>query len=199
MYARFVSNRSPLLLAVGAFSAASACASPHRAPPFEPFPPQPSTPPVQWGTPWPTVPVDPEKIARLAATCHGIASDIEALKPRFAQLSEFDSSAKKYFVMGGFSSCRIGYTYHCHRSSRRGGWSTLVPNPDPDGVWFHVGLWDESDPSESMSQINTQPSIPRWHIEGQKVTYLILEGEKSTPLSGEIFQILKNHGLTQDD
>jgi hypothetical protein len=39
-----------------------------------------------------------------------------------------------------------------------------LPNPNPDGIWFHIGVWDPNDPAEANSQINTQPVMPPWWI-----------------------------------
>ena len=62
-------------------------------------------------------------------------------------------------------------------------------------VWFHIGLWDENDQSESMSQLNTQPVMPRRTIGSRRVTYLILEGEKTTPVGEAIMDVLTRHGV----
>ena len=124
--------------------------------------------------------------------CQNIARDIEKLKLKYPQLKEFDPAKNL-----NKQRCKISYTYKCHDPDRRSGWAGGVPNPDPDGIWFYIGLWDENDPQEKMAQINTQPVIPLWYINGRRVTYLILEGEKTNSVSEQIFEILRKHGLQE--
>ena len=122
--------------------------------------------------------------------CENIAKDIELLKIDYPQLKEFALS--KNLNKNG---CKIEYEYKCHISERNVGWIAQVPNPDPAGLWFYISLWDENDPVESLSQINTQPIIPLWYINKRRVTYLILEGKKTKSLDKEILKILKKYGL----
>ena len=122
--------------------------------------------------------------------CRNIAADIAALKDRFPQLTEFTPS-----VANQKSNCSIDYEYHCRQPAGRAGWAGAAPNPDPDGVWFYIGLWDESDPSQAESQINSQPAIPRRHIGNRRVTFLILEGGRTASVNEAILAILKKHGL----
>ena len=124
------------------------------------------------------------------AECAAIAADIEALKASHAELADFD--AKKAVTK---ADCTIGYTFRCHKPTGRGGWTAAVPNPDPDGIWFHIGIWDPSDPSEAMSQINTQPVIPRWTLGGRRVTWLVLEGSATSGAARAVFRVLEKHGL----
>ncbi len=122
--------------------------------------------------------------------CINIAKDIELLKEQYPQLKEFELSKNL-----NKEGCKIDYTYKCHNSDHRGGWTSGVPNPDPEGVWFYIGLWDEKNPAENTAQINTQPYIPLCYIKKRLVTYLILEGEKTKSVEMKIFEIMKKHGL----
>ena len=128
-----------------------------------------------------------------AALCRAIAADIEALRDEFPQLADFD--ADKAIVK---ESCTIGYTYKCHPATHVGGWTAAAPNPDPDGLWFHLGIWDEQDPEEAGAQVNTQPAIPPWRIGARRVTFLILEGDETRSVAAEIFEILTRHGLVEE-
>ncbi len=128
----------------------------------------------------------------LDATCRAIAADIRRLRDRFPQLADVERAR---ITMG--RSCRISFEHRCHRATHAGGWSAAVPNPDPDGVWFYLGLWDESDPAEAAAQINTQPVMPLRTLGGKRVTFLILEGKATRPLGGELLRILKRHGLRE--
>lgn len=48
-----------------------------------------------------------------------------------------------------------------------------------------------------MSQINTQPVMPKRYIKDRRITYLILEGKKTKSVSIEIYAIFKKHGLKE--
>ena len=122
--------------------------------------------------------------------CENIAKDIELLKKHYPQLKEF-------IILKNLNkdACKIEYEYNCHLSEGRVGWISQVPNPNPDGLWFYISLWDENDPIESFSQINTQPLMPLWYINKRRVTYLILEGKITKSLDKEILKILKKYGL----
>ena len=116
-----------------------------------------------------------------------IANDIAALRGQFPQLKDFSSESTI-----NPENMAIDYAYHTHRARHRGGWSSGVPNPDPDGVWFYINFHSP----DSIAQIDTQPTTLHWHCLGEKrVTFLILEGEKSKPLAGEIWSILQKRGV----
>lgn len=143
----------------------------------------------------PEAPQVPERVApdreAVAALCRQIADDIEALKPRFPSLADFRASSaiRK-------EDCQLGYTYRCHPSTARGGWTAGVPEPDPDGVWFYLSLWDERDDRERMAQINTQPMMrPKEMLGERRVTFLALEGAKGKGVGGEIRKILAKRGM----
>jgi hypothetical protein len=114
-----------------------------------------------------------------------MAQDIEALAARFPQLADFD--AERHCDTEDLS---IGYAYHTHRPEGRPGWAGAVPNPDPDGIWFHIDLYDP----DSTAQIHTQPMVPRLQRGDKRVQLLILEGEKTRKLHAELWRILQKHG-----
>ena len=114
-----------------------------------------------------------------------VARDIAALKDQFPQLAEF--SADKTDV----DDFRISYDYHTHAPTHRGGWTSGVPNPDQDGVWFHLDFHDP----DSMAQIHTQPVVPMGRLGTKVVMLLILEGRKTKPLAGKLWEILRLYGV----
>ncbi len=114
-----------------------------------------------------------------------IAQDISALKPEFAQLSKF-SVAKNTRT----DQLEITYGYHTHNPQHRGGWTSGVPNPDDDGVWFYIDFHDAG----STAQIHTQPIYPALHLGDRVVEFLILEGATTKSVGGRITAILKAHG-----
>jgi hypothetical protein len=118
-------------------------------------------------------------------TCAAIAADIEALRPRFPALVEYRASAAQR------SDCYISYGWHTS-PGHGAGWAGGVPNPDPDGVWFYIGIYDPAGP-EAQSQINTQPVTPDWRLGSRKVTFLVLEGESG--IGAAIHDVLSRHGL----
>ena len=69
----------------------------------------------------------------------GIAHRIEALKKDFPHLKEF--SPQKNTNLENLS---ISYEYHTHPAQHRGGWTSGVPNPDDDGIWFYIDFHDPS-------------------------------------------------------
>jgi hypothetical protein len=115
-----------------------------------------------------------------------IARDIESLKDEFPQLQEFSAgrnTAPDRLV--------IDYAYHTHHATHRGGWTSGVPNPDDDGVWFYIDFHDP----ESRAQIHTQPVTRNLCFAEKRVSFLILEGKDARPLAGRIGTILRNHGV----
>ncbi len=124
--------------------------------------------------------------------CENIAKDIELLKNEFPQLNDFYTSKNL-----NKSTCTISYSYKCHYVNHKIGWTSGVPNPDPDGIWFYICLWDENDSSQNLSQINTQPVMPVWYIKNHRVTYLMLEGENTKSVFDRIMEILKKYGLQE--
>ncbi len=117
-----------------------------------------------------------------------IAEEISGLKLEFPQLAEFSPSAHLTIA-----NLTLSYGFHTHRATQRGGWTAGVPNPDDDGVWFHLDFHDE----ESQAQIHTQPCVPSATLGDKIVWLLILEGAKTKPLAGRIWAILERHGATR--
>jgi len=114
-----------------------------------------------------------------------MAQDIQALAGRFPQLADFD--AERHCDT---EELIIGYAYHTHRPAGRPGWAGAVPNPDTDGIWFFIDLYDP----DSSAQIHTQPMVPRLQRGDKRVQLLILEGEKTRKLHAELWRILQKHG-----
>ena len=121
------------------------------------------------------------------ATLHKISQDIAALKSSLPQLREF-SIAKNMSV----SALKIVYEYKTHAAKHRGGWSAGVPNPDRDGVWFYIDIHEAS----SGRQIHTQPDTIPLCFGQKRVSFLILEGDKTNkPIQKAIWNILQSHGI----
>jgi hypothetical protein len=121
--------------------------------------------------------VDP-RVALLEAIAH----DIEALAPAYPQLAGFRTATC-------FDATRltIVYDFHTHPPRRAGGWAAAVPNPDSDGIWFYIDLHDP----ESSAQIHTQPVTPMIDVLGQRLMMLVLEGDRTAPVAGELRSILE--------
>ena len=115
-----------------------------------------------------------------------IAAAIEQAKGAYPQLAGF--SAKEHFDR---QELVISYGYKTHRSKRRGGWASGVPNPDPDGVWFYVDFHDP----DSQAQIHTQPWVEDLRYRDKKVMVLILEGSRTKSFALKLHQILLQHGV----
>ena len=116
-----------------------------------------------------------------------IAEGIEGLRGEFPQLAEFKISDHC-----DADRLVISYAYRTRHSKFRGGWSSGVPNPDADGLWFYIDVHDPS----STAQIHTQPVVPRYRYEDKEVMLLMLEGAETKPLAGAVVQILLDHGVT---
>lgn len=114
-----------------------------------------------------------------------VAADIEKLAGDYPQLADFDASEH-----ADVESLTISYGYHTHQPQGRAGWAGAVPNPDPDGVWFHIDLHDPA----STRQIHTQPVVEDLRYGELKVMFLILEGEDAKPVSGALHALLDRHG-----
>ena len=132
--------------------------------------------------PTPTTPVT------FPATCAAIAADLETLRPQFPALVEYRADTAQQ------RPCWISYGWHTHRSTSTGGWTAGVPNPDRDGVWFYIGIYDPKGP-EASAQINTQPMTPNWWIGDRKVMYLVLAGDGVHGLEERVMAVLTKHGL----
>ena len=120
-----------------------------------------------------------------ARAMQDIARDIGALKPDFPQLAGFSAATSSAEPL------KISYGFHTHRPPASGGWSSGVPNPDSDGVWFYIDFHD----ADSTAQIHTQPMTAIQCIGDMRVSFLILEGDATKQLEGDIEKILRDHGV----
>jgi hypothetical protein len=125
-------------------------------------------------------PPDPASVLRAVAT------DIEALGARHAQLAAFRAADHL-----DLAQARIDYAWHTHAAARTGGWTSGVPAPDADGIWLYI---DVHDPASTL-QIHTQPVVERLCLAGARVSLLVLEGDQVDPAAGELRRILERHGV----
>ncbi len=117
-----------------------------------------------------------------------IARDVARLGDTYPQLKAF--SVTNHLEM---SELRISYAFNTHKPHREGGWTSGVPNPDKDGIWFYIDFHDP----KSKTEIHTQPATLRRQFFADKaVTFLILEGPETKSVEGEIWKILYHHGVT---
>ena len=119
------------------------------------------------------------------AVMHAIADDIATIAADYPQLKEFSAADQD------LESLRIDYAYHTHRSTLRAGWAAGAPEPDDDGIWFFIDFYDPG----SGGQIDTQPVLPPLCLWEKRVTFLILEGKKTTSAAKRLRSILSSHGL----
>jgi hypothetical protein len=119
-------------------------------------------------------------------TCRAIAADIEKLARQYPQLINFRAADQR--------ACAISYGFKTHAAQSRGGWSSGVPHPDADGIWFYIGIYDPNGP-EATAQIHMQPVVPNWWLGSRKVMFLILEGDRTTRAVGALTKILEHHGM----
>jgi len=77
-----------------------------------------------------------------------VAHNIESLKNNHPQLKGFLATNHT-----NLENLEISYAYHTHKAKHRGGWTSGVPHPDDDGVWFHLDFHDP----DSKAQIHTLP------------------------------------------
>jgi hypothetical protein len=119
-----------------------------------------------------------------------IATDIENLKTDFPQLRDFSAAQNLHAEPSS-----ISYAFRTHASDRTGGWSSGVPNPDADGVWFHIDIHD----ADSSLQLHTQPVTASLCLGESRVSFLMLEGPDTRSLYGPIWGVLKKHGVRECD
>lgn len=124
---------------------------------------------------------NPESSSIIEYTLRSIASDIEQLKNGYPQLQEY--SAEKNIDL---ERLVIEYSYKTHDSELRGGWTSGVPNPDPDGIWLYIDMHEPN----SAAQIHIQPEMPNLCYGDKRVAFLILEGAKTKTVKAEISRIL---------
>jgi hypothetical protein len=123
-----------------------------------------------------------------AAILLDVARDLDALKPEFPQLKDYSPADH-----ARADQLEISYSFRTHRPTHRGGWTSGVPNPDPDGVWFHLDFHDP----DSQAQIHTQPVVPTGRLGKKVVMLLLLEGSATKPLGGRIWKILEARGVAR--
>jgi hypothetical protein len=121
-----------------------------------------------------------------AGTLRRIAESIEALKGEYPQLAGF--SVEEHFYPDRLT---IAYDHRTYWPRRRAGWAGSVPNPHPDGIWFHLDFHDPG----STSQIHTQPVVPKRRYGEKQVMLLILEGKDTRSLQPALDRILQRHGV----
>jgi len=124
-----------------------------------------------------------------AAVLKAVAADIEKLKADYPQLRDFS-------VATNFRAEPLGiyYAFRTHAPSRTGGWTSGVPNPDADGVWFDIDLHDPG----STLQKHTQPmTTARLCLGESRVSFLMLEGRETRSLYGPIWNALAKQGARE--
>ena len=127
---------------------------------------------------------EPHEAQALAA----IARDIEGLKATYPQLAGFS------LANVDAATLTISYAHRTHKATHAGGWTSGVPNPDDDGVWFHIDLHD----ADSTAQIHTQPMTGTPRCLGDKrVGFLILEGAKTTSVNGALWEVFRKAGVVE--
>jgi hypothetical protein len=111
-----------------------------------------------------------------------IDDGIKALSRDYPQLADYPKT-RNLSVEG----LVISYEFHTHQPKRRPGWAGAVPNPDDDGIWFHIDLHDP----DSTAQIHTQPVVTTQIELGKKLAFLLLlEGGKTKPVADRIWDII---------
>jgi hypothetical protein len=116
-----------------------------------------------------------------------IARSIEALKAAYPQLTEFSAAAHL-----NREKLTITYGYRTEAAPRTGGWTSGVPSPTDEGVWFYIDVHD----ADSTAQIHTQPVVPRYRYGDKRVMLLLREGAGTKPLSAALVRVLLDHGVT---
>lgn len=113
-----------------------------------------------------------------------IAIDIEKLKDEYPQLSE-------YTMMTALNEeqMTIEYAYRTHQPQGFGGWTSRVPNPNEDGIWFYLDIHD----SDSTRQIHTQPIVPTIKVGNKVCMLLLLEGKQTKSVHHIFWEIINKH------
>lgn len=116
-----------------------------------------------------------------------VTEEITLLKETYPQLKEF--SIDKHVDI---KNLKVDYRYHTHESERTGGWTSSVPNPYSDGIWFYIDLHNKN----STAQIHTQPiSGTSFKYGNKNICFLILEGSETKSISVEIISIFERNGV----
>jgi hypothetical protein len=120
-----------------------------------------------------------------------IAGDIEKLKLQYPQLKDFSVSNNL-----NLRDLAIVYAYHTRSPEKTGGWTSGVPHPNEDGVWFYFDLHDPN----STAEVHTQPMVTVPMCLGSKnLSFLSLEGSHTTSIDGAIWKILRSYGARECD
>jgi hypothetical protein len=117
-----------------------------------------------------------------------VAMDIERLKTDFPQLRDFSAAQHLRAVPPS-----IGYAFRTHASEKTGGWSSGVPSPDADGIWFHIDLHDP----DSELQLHTQPLTASLCLGKSRVSFLMREGRDTRSVYGPIWSALSKQGARE--
>jgi len=115
----------------------------------------------------------------------GVARDIARLKRDYPQMAEF-SIAQHVQA----KELEISYGFHTHQAMQTGGWTSGVPNPDADGIWFYIDFHNP----DSTLQIHTQPVTAPICIGSKRVSFLMLEGSRTKSVRAPMHKILRKHG-----
>lgn len=134
--------------------------------------------------------VAPAHVQDRLSILKSVAIDIEKLKTDFPQLREF--SAVKHLSA---EPPAIAYAFRTHAPAMTGGWTSGVPNPDADGIWFHIDLHDPG----SELQLHTQPVTLSLCLGESRVSFLLLEGRDTRSLYGPIWSALSKQGARECD
>ncbi len=117
------------------------------------------------------------------------SDEITMLKKTYPQLKKFSIDEHV-----DIENLRIDYSYHTHESDRGVGWTSGVPHPYSDGIWFYIDLHDKN----SSAQIHTQPVTGISFKFGKKnICFLILEGSETKSISDDIISIFKQNGASE--
>jgi hypothetical protein len=119
-----------------------------------------------------------------------IARDIAKLETDFPQLKEFSPTKN-----ADIQRLSLDYGYQTHEAQNRGGWTSEVPNPNDDGIWFYIDIHEP----DSRAQIHTQPVVAKLCLADKRVSFLILEGKNTKSVAGRIGNILRRHGVKECD
>ena len=120
-----------------------------------------------------------------ALVLHDVARAIALLKDDYPQLVDFNPAT------GSTQAATITYQFHTHAPPQSGGWTSGVPNPDSDGLWFYIDFHD----ADSTLQIHTQPMTAVQCLGEKRVSFLIMEGDATRRVEGAIEKILRDHGV----
>jgi hypothetical protein len=118
-----------------------------------------------------------------------IADGIAGLKPAHPKLQDFSPAANLRA-----NQETIWYQFHTHDPPKTGGWTSGVPNPDDDGIWFFIDFHDPN----SRAEVHTQPVTgPPMCIGAKHVSFLILQGKATPSVYGPIWTVLRAQGVKE--